>query len=255
LNVTNVAFARRRDAHLWSPASPQRRSRRTVSQAITQAAFGIAAFTVVALGGADGALRAGANAALAHLGLESESIAQSTLPSEASAAATEMIWTIDVDNDGIADFSNPTHGGVRGIDAFGSGNFGAVRDAGKRRHHGVDYVSEPGAEVLAPLSGKVTRIGFAYSGREDLQYVELVNPETQVSARVLYVGPTVAEGDLVSAGDALGVAQDLTGRYPGITNHVHVEMRDAQRRWLDASEQLPSAPVLEAQKQIDAAGS
>jgi peptidoglycan LD-endopeptidase LytH len=103
--------------------------------------------------------------------------------------------------------------------------------------------------VLAPLSGKITRIGFAYSGREDLQYVEIVNPLTNVSARVLYVSPTVSAGDVVSAGDALGTAQDLTNRYPGITNHVHVEMRDAQRRWIDASEQLPSAPVLQAQRQ------
>jgi peptidoglycan LD-endopeptidase LytH len=255
LNVTNAAFARRRDAHLWSPVGAKRRRRRAASQAIAQAILGSLAFAFVALGGADGALRAGADATLAHLGPESESLAQSTVPGEASAAATEMIWTIDVDNDGIADFSNPTHGGVRGIDAFGSGNFGAVRDAGKRRHHGVDYVSEPGAEVLAPLSGKITRIGFAYRGREDLQYVEIVNPETQVSARVLYVSPTMAEGDLVSAGDALGVAQDLTARYPGITNHVHVEMRDAQRRWIDASEQLPSRPVLQAQRGVDATAS
>jgi peptidoglycan LD-endopeptidase LytH len=251
--VTKAALARRGETQLWSPINEKRRSRRTVSQAITQAAFGSAAFAVVALGGADGALRAGASAALAHLGLENESIAQSTVPNEASALATEMIWTIDIDADGVADFSNPTHGGVRGIDAFGSGDFGAVRDAGKRRHHGVDYVSEPGADVLAPLSGKITRIGSAYSGREDLQYVEIVNPETHLSARVLYVSPTVAEGDFVSAGDVLGAAQDLTDRYPGITNHVHLEMRDAQRRWLDASEQLPSAPLLEAQREVDAA--
>jgi peptidoglycan LD-endopeptidase LytH len=252
LNVTVAASARRGETQLWSPTDPKRRPRRTASQAIAQAVLGSAVFAFVALGGADGALRAGAATALAHLGFENESSAQSTLPNAMSASATEIVWTMDVDNDGVPDFSNPTRGGVRGMDAFGSGNFGAVRDAGKRRHHGVDYVSQPGAEVLAPLSGKITRIGFAYSGREDLQYVEVVNPETHLTARVLYVSPTVAEGDLVSAGDALGVAQDLTDRYPGITNHVHVEMRDAQRRWIDASEQLPSAPVLQAQGQVDA---
>jgi hypothetical protein len=67
----------------------------------------------VALGGADGAIRAGANTALAHLGQANGSIAQSAVPTEASASVTELIWTIDVDADGIADFSNPTHGGVR----------------------------------------------------------------------------------------------------------------------------------------------
>jgi murein DD-endopeptidase MepM/ murein hydrolase activator NlpD len=251
--VTKAARARRGETQLWSPASAKRRSRRSVSQAIAQAALGSAAFAIVALGGADGALRAGASAALAHLGLETERIALRPGLNEAAASAAAMIWTIDVDADGVADFSNPTHGGVRGIDAFGSGDFGAIRDAGKRRHHGVDYVSEPGAAVLAPLSGKITRIGFAYSGHEELQYVEIVNPETNVTARVLYVSPSVAEGDLVTAGVVLGAAQDLTGRYPGITNHVHVEMRDSQRRWIDASAQLPSAPVLQAQGQIGAA--
>lgn len=81
------------------------------------------------------------------------------------------------------------------------------------------------------------------------------NPETRLSARVLYINPAVAEGDAVSAGDVLGAAQDLTGRYPGITNHVHVEMRDAQRRLIDVSGQLPSAPMLEARTQGDAISS
>jgi murein DD-endopeptidase MepM/ murein hydrolase activator NlpD len=239
---------------LWSPTSPKRRARRGAWLAIAQAVLGSVAFAAVALGGADGALRAGANAAVAHFGLDHERSLQSAVRPQAPASATEMIWTIDVDNDGVADFSNPTHGGVRGVDIFGSGTFGAIRDAGTRRHHGVDYVSQPGAQVLAPLSGKITRIGFAYS-REDLQYVEIVQPQTQISVRVLYVSPTVAKGDFVSAGDALGAAQDLTDRYPGITNHVHVEMRDARRRWMDASEQLPSAPVLQAQRRIDVAAS
>ncbi len=113
-------------------------------------------------------------------------------------------------------------------------------------------MAAPGAPVLAPLSGKVTHIGFAYSDPDALRYVEIVNPETNFTVRVLYVAPTVAEGDVVSAGEEIGVAQDLAGRYPGITNHVHVELRDAHRRLVDASEQLPSAPMLHAERPADA---
>jgi peptidoglycan LD-endopeptidase LytH len=252
LNVTN-AFARPRAIQLRPSRAPKPRGRRRAWKFLARLAFAGAAFGFVALGGADSALRSGANSVLAYLNHSVASVSQETATAHAAPSSVAMTWTIDVDADGIADFSNPTHGAMRGVDAFGSGRFGAIRDAGKRRHHGVDYVATPGAAVVAPLSGKVTRIGFAYSGPEGLQYVEIVNPETHLTARVLYLAPTVAEGDLVSAGDAIGIAQDLTGRYPGITNHVHVEMRDAQRRWLDASQQLPSAPVLQAQARANRA--
>lgn len=245
--MTRAAFSSPRERRVRLRAADKPRRRRSLARALGQMALGATAFGFIALGGADDVLRAGANRALAYLDRSDTAVTPVTLSAE--AAASGLIWTVDIDSDGLADFSNPTHGGVRGVDAFGSGRFGAVRDAGKRRHHGVDYVARPGAAVVAPLSGKVTRIGFAYSGREDFQYVEIVNPQTHLTARVLYVAPTVTEGDVVSAGDVLGAAQDLTNLYPGITNHVHVEMRDAERRWLDASAQLPSAPLLQAQRQ------
>jgi murein DD-endopeptidase MepM/ murein hydrolase activator NlpD len=199
---------------------------------LTRLALAGLAFAFVNLGGADLALRALASAG-----------GPSPKPSAEATALTQpppMIWTIDTNGDGLADFSNPTNGGMRGIDAFGSGDFGARRDAGKRRHHGVDYVAAVGAAVRAPISGKVTRLGYAYRGVGGLRVVEITNPETRFSARVLYVAPTVAEGDVVVAGDQIGAAQDLSARYPGITNHVHVELRDAEHRLIDAAEQLPS---------------
>jgi murein DD-endopeptidase MepM/ murein hydrolase activator NlpD len=248
--VNDAVFARRRLRTLPQRSARKPRIWTALSRAVTRAVLAALAFAFVGLGGADGALRAGANSALAHLNFYNE-IADETATA-AAAAAPALIWTIDVDADGLADFSNPTHGAVRGVDAFGSGRFGALRDAGKRRHLGVDYVAAPGASVLAPLSGKVTQIGFAYDGAEGLRYIEIANPQTNFSVRVLYVAPSVAEGDMVSAGEAIGVAQDLAVRYPGITNHVHVELRDAVRRLVDASEHLPSAPMLEAER---AAGS
>lgn len=84
------------------------------------------------------------------------------------------------------------------------------------------------AKSRAPISGVVERIGFAYRGDERYRYVELADTVTQRDVRVLYVGPLVQLGAVVEAGDPIGLAQDLSARYPrGITNHVHVELRQS----------------------------
>jgi murein DD-endopeptidase MepM/ murein hydrolase activator NlpD len=123
--------------------------------------------------------------------------------------------------------ANPTGHDLRGEDAYGAGFYGASRAAGARRHRGADYVAEPGEIVRAPISGVVQRIGFAYRGDERYRYVELTSEDQTRDVRVLYVGPLVQLGAVVRAGEPIGRAQDLSRRYPrGITNHVHVEMRE-----------------------------
>lgn len=122
--------------------------------------------------------------------------------------------------------ANPTGHEVRGEDAYGAGAFGASRGGGVRRHRGADYIAEPGEIVRAPIPGIVQRIGFAYRGDERYRYVELSDAVAQRAVRVLYVGPLVEVGAVVRAGDPIGRAQDLSVRYPrGITNHVHVELK------------------------------
>ena len=126
-----------------------------------------------------------------------------------------------------AALANPTGHDLRGEDAYGAGFFGASRAAGTRRHRGADYIAEPGEIVRAPIAGVVERIGFAYRGDERYRYVELADAQTGRDVRVLYVGPIVELGATVEAGAPIGRAQDLSARYPrGITNHVHVEMRE-----------------------------
>lgn len=150
------------------------------------------------------------------------------------------VWAVDEDGDGVIDFANPTHGLIRGVDAYGSGTFGAVRDGGKRKHHGVDYVVAPGDWVEAPIAGTITRYGYAYRRDKDFRYVEIRNEETGMRARVLYVDASVADGAVVAAGEIIGTAQDLAERYPhGITNHVHVELTDQKGALLDPATLLP----------------
>lgn len=153
-----------------------------------------------------------------------------------------QVWRgVDIDGDGEPDFYNPTGEAVRGEDAYGSGHFEASRDGGRRLHVGVDFMAQPGQAVAAPISGYVTRIGYAYADDHSLRYVEITNPALNYTARAFYVSPTVAEGDVVALGDIIGRQESLLGRYKGgMTNHVHLEITNAKGRHLDAAGLLRS---------------
>lgn len=157
---------------------------------------------------------------------------------EALRPAQQKVWTFegrDVDGDGAADFANPTGEAPREHDGYGEGRFGASRDGGAREHAGVDYVAEAGQRVVAPISGYVTRIGFPYGDDERLRYVEITNPALKLTARVFYLRPDVQVGQAVRVGKPIGRAATLQDRYPGITDHVHLEVRE-RGRTLDAEE-------------------
>lgn len=183
------------------------------------------------------------------VGLKALSDAELQPVAEAAAATAPMTlsWAIDTDGDGVADIANPVEAGARGVDCYGSGAFGSMRDGGKRKHEGVDYVASPGHRANAPIAGDVTRIGYAYKKDTRLTYVEIRNAKTGYSARVLYVAPNVLVGQTLAAGDEIGTVQDLSVKYPGgITNHVHVEVRDPSGITLDSSIILPDKPMIQA---------
>ncbi|MBC7668067.1 MAG: peptidoglycan DD-metalloendopeptidase family protein, partial [Gemmatimonadaceae bacterium] len=137
----------------------------------------------------------------------------------------ELVWSgADIDGDGAPDFANPTGAAPRGHDAFGDGNFGARRDGGSRDHEGVDYTARPGQNIKAPISGYVTKIGYAYAGYSDLRFVEITNPALGYVARAFYVTPHVEVGQTVRLGQIIGQDQSLQKHYPGITDHVHLEV-------------------------------
>lgn len=150
---------------------------------------------------------------------------------QANAKATpaqvqRLVWDgADVDGDGTADFANPTGHDERGVDAYGEGRFGARRDGGSRRHEGADFVADAGQPVLAPISGYVTKIGYAYADDHQLRFVEITNPALHYAARVFYIDPAVAEGDTVAMGKPIGRTHSLQAKYPGgMTDHVHLEI-------------------------------
>lgn len=130
--------------------------------------------------------------------------------------------------------SPTTSGKIRKPDNWGEGRYGAKR--GGRHHKGTDYVAKPGERIVSTVSGKVVNVqGVSYGKPRDPRIKEptyrIVDIETEDDyiIRHHYVSPGVKQGDVVKAGKSvLGTAQDLTRRYNGITNHVHIEMRDSR---------------------------
>lgn len=122
---------------------------------------------------------------------------------------------------------NPIKNGkIRKPDKWGNGNFGAPR--GSRKHNGIDIVAINRQDVLSPVNGKVIRKSFPYA--KDLSYtgvlIEGTGNHAGISVKIFYMTPLASVmGSNVSAGDKIGAAQALTRKYPGITNHIHLEVR------------------------------
>jgi len=132
----------------------------------------------------------------------------------------------------------PVPGGtIRGHDRWGDGKFGSNRDHG-RPHMGVDIADRPGQPVGSTVSGTVVSSGNpVYSpGRvkehpKKAEYTSVsVRTDNGFLVKHFYVDPGVRVGDRVEAGQAIGTAQNLGHAYPGITNHVHVEVWDGNKR-------------------------
>ena len=133
-------------------------------------------------------------------------------------------------------YAKPTGQAIRGTDSYGSGAHGASR--GVRTHDGADYISTPGQQVKAPISGKVTKISKPYSSGIDamvLSGVEIVASDG-TSCWVWYMQPSVnIIGSVVKAGSSIiGTAKTLKNRYKnGITDHVHVRIHDRHGAKID----------------------
>lgn len=117
---------------------------------------------------------------------------------------------------------------IRGYDLQGAGYFGAPR--GDRTHKGIDFVSYADGDVIALSSGIVTKIGFPYDPGDDkkghLLYVQITD-KNGYAVRYFYVDPIGKVGTPVLMGSTIGLSQDLTKIYPGITQHFHFEVKKA----------------------------
>lgn len=123
-------------------------------------------------------------------------------------------------------FASPTKNKARrGCDPFGCGTFGASRSGGSRKHKGIDFVASPGESIFSPISGKITRYAIPYADDSRYKGIEIQNDS--YTAKMFYLTPAVAIGAIVTAGQKIGIAQNISAKYgASMTNHVHFEVYD-----------------------------
>ena len=119
---------------------------------------------------------------------------------------------------------SPTGRGVRGCAADGCGHYRAPR--AHRTHWGTDYLGTPGQRVVAPASGVVRRPGRPYAHNDVLRLL-VIDTHDGYEVKIFYVQPheSLARGTPVASGQVIGVQQSLQAEHPGITEHVHIEIR------------------------------
>ncbi|MBR1157209.1 hypothetical protein [Bradyrhizobium sp. JYMT SZCCT0428] len=124
----------------------------------------------------------------------------------------------------MAEFHSIVEGRMqsRGRDAFGSGQPGASR--GHRSHMGIDVIAFPMQKILSPIGGEVIREAFPYKDDPSMRGVLIRGngDYTGWEIKLFYV-LGLFSGE-VRPGDLIGHAQNLASKYPGITNHVHMEV-------------------------------
>jgi murein DD-endopeptidase MepM/ murein hydrolase activator NlpD len=125
--------------------------------------------------------------------------------------------------------------GLRTIDDYGAGGFGAPRRAGiqQYKHKGLDFLAEPGDVVVAPITGNIVHIGIAYPG-SDLGSIHIVGSDEFADLKVkLLYGlrlESLAVGSVVTAGEQIATAQDVKhyherqGGSSRMMNHIHMEL-------------------------------
>lgn len=115
-------------------------------------------------------------------------------------------------------------------DAQGDGSFGTSRNPPYHIHYGIDLVVQEGQPVFAPFNGQVQRINKALKDKAGYTGVR-IDTAGGLQVDVLYIVPVVTTGEVVSMGDLLGYAQDITKAYgSGMINHIHVEHYDSVKK-------------------------
>ena len=129
----------------------------------------------------------------------------------------------------------------RRCDSQGCGHYGASR--GSRKHNGIDLACEPGTPIQLGISGKIVKVGWAYSDpkKSELRYVAIrldedinnliggIYGNEDYYCRVFYVSTELRVGDHISGDIVMGESKDLAKFYPGMTNHVHFELYSASK--------------------------
>ena len=106
------------------------------------------------------------------------------------------------------------------MDGAGDGYYGAKR--GSRLHLGHDYPCVKGQNIVAPITGRISRIARPYIRDEVYSGCEIVGQRLTVKLFYMLLTPGFV-GREVSQGEVIGVAQAISEKYgPPMTDHIHL---------------------------------
>jgi len=120
---------------------------------------------------------------------------------------------------------SPTGLGIR-VDSAGDGHYGARRRNSKGRvysHDGIDFLLIRKQVIVAPTTCKMPRIARPY--QNDSTYSGAILESDKIRLELFYFEPYPhLIGRSVDIGQPIGIAQDITLRYPnsGMKPHVHL---------------------------------
>jgi murein DD-endopeptidase MepM/ murein hydrolase activator NlpD len=117
---------------------------------------------------------------------------------------------------------------LRVVDDFGYGHFGASR--GSRIHKGVDYVALEDTTILSPVTGIITKYGWAYSLEHNQRYIQITKLGSDEKHRLFYtkLDTNLNVGDEIIEGSTVGVLGNISKMHDTqdkkMLNHLHYEI-------------------------------
>ncbi|MHA1575263.1 MAG: M23 family metallopeptidase [Alphaproteobacteria bacterium] len=127
---------------------------------------------------------------------------------------------------------------IRGVDAYGSGAFGASRkrkDGTRYKHQGIDIISKPNDKIKALTDGKFIRKVDPYGNGKFSGF--LIEDKQKNLQKIFYVLPIISIGTKFKKGKIIGIAQDIAGN-KNMTNHYHFEVRNKDKKLLNPNQFL-----------------
>lgn len=140
--------------------------------------------------------------------------------------------------------------GLRGVDDFGDGAYGAPRstDGRPRYHRGLDIRANPKDDCVAPFAGRIVTVGRAYADPAcDLRSIHILGTGSFDGFKllILYAKPiTLVQHNgfdgWVKQGERIAVVQDVAAHHERraggerkMNGHIHVELRRTEgKRWV-----------------------
>lgn len=143
----------------------------------------------------------------------------------------------------MPDWISPVGLLVRGPDKWasdgGAWHAKRSRDGRPRFHEGIDLVCAPGTPVVAPVPCKFVRYVDPYPDSKDgTLFGGLLRTADGWECKILYCMPHmgITPGTMLKRGEPWATSQTLQHLYPGIKDHIHVEI------WSPAGQRVDPTP-------------